>query len=51
MAKSKYDDDALFGQHTAVWGSWYDTNTGNWGYACCRHHVKSDPECVPTAGV
>ena len=25
--------------HTAVWGSWYDTSTGNWGYACCHSSI------------
>lgn len=47
MAKSKYDDDALFGQHTAVWGSWYDREAGAWGYACCHQKIKSNPECTP----
>lgn len=25
--------------HTAVWGSWYDTSTGTWGYACCHSGI------------
>ena len=22
-----------------MWGSWYDTSTGNWGYACCHSSI------------
>ena len=25
--------------HTAVWGSWYETASGTWGYACCHSSI------------
>lgn len=25
--------------HTAVWGSWYNANSGQWGYACCHSTI------------
>eukprot|EP00485_Elphidium_margaritaceum_P006665 CAMPEP_0202690598 /NCGR_PEP_ID=MMETSP1385-20130828/5541_1 /ASSEMBLY_ACC=CAM_ASM_000861 /TAXON_ID=933848 /ORGANISM="Elphidium margaritaceum" /LENGTH=661 /DNA_ID=CAMNT_0049345873 /DNA_START=19 /DNA_END=2004 /DNA_ORIENTATION=+ len=36
IASSKYEEDILPGNHTAVWGSFYDLKTGKWGYACCQ---------------
>ncbi|KAF4620584.1 hypothetical protein D9613_000417 [Agrocybe pediades] len=35
-ARSKYPEDVYINNHTAVWGSWYDTSSGAWGYACCH---------------
>ena len=32
-ATSKYEEDVLTHNHTAVWGSFYDTKTMRWGYA------------------
>jgi pre-mRNA-processing factor SLU7 len=32
----KYSEDVFVNGHTSVWGSWYDRETGLWGYACCR---------------
>eukprot|EP00927_Polykrikos_kofoidii_P061899 TRINITY_DN56723_c0_g1_i1.p1 TRINITY_DN56723_c0_g1~~TRINITY_DN56723_c0_g1_i1.p1 ORF type:complete len:321 (-),score=69.98 TRINITY_DN56723_c0_g1_i1:47-1009(-) len=26
--------------HRSVWGSWYDTKSGRWGYSCCRSCEK-----------
>ncbi|SCV69765.1 BQ2448_1159 [Microbotryum intermedium] len=49
-AKSKYDEDGECsagswriypGNHTSVWGSWYNTLTGQWGFACCHSSVKN----------
>ncbi|KXN91047.1 Pre-mRNA-splicing factor SLU7 [Leucoagaricus sp. SymC.cos] len=37
--RSKYPEDVLVNNHTTVWGSWYDTSTGTWGYACCHSSV------------
>lgn len=38
-AKSRYEEDVLVNNHTAVWGSyWAD---GAWGYACCRQTIKN----------
>tara|TARA_B110000208_G_scaffold191604_1_gene259084 strand:+ start:171 stop:2180 length:2010 start_codon:yes stop_codon:yes gene_type:complete len=35
VAKTKYEEDAWPGNHTSVWGSWFDTATMQWGFACC----------------
>ena len=37
---SKYEEDVLVGNHTAIWGSWYDIVSGQWGYACCHGTTK-----------
>lgn len=36
--------------HTAVWGSWYDMATGQWGYACCHSAVHMS-YCTGEAGI
>ena len=36
--------------HTAVWGSWYDATSGEWGYACC-HSVVHVSYCTGLAGI
>ncbi|KAL1851936.1 mRNA splicing protein [Paecilomyces lecythidis] len=38
-AKSKYAEDILINNHTAVWGSWW--HNFEWGYACCHSTVKN----------
>ncbi len=38
-AKSRYEEDVLVNNHTAVWGSWW--RDGTWGYACCHSCVKN----------
>lgn len=46
-ARSRYEEDVLVGNHTAVWGShWRD---GAWGYACCHQFVKNS-YCIGDAG-
>jgi len=40
IPKSKYPEDVLMNNHTTVWGSWYDRESGNWGYKCCRQTHK-----------
>jgi len=37
-AKSKYVEDKYNGNHTSVWGSWWDNF--KWGYACCHSTIK-----------
>ncbi len=37
---SRYEEDVLIGNHTAIWGSWYDIPSGTWGYACCHGTTK-----------
>ncbi|KAM0748511.1 hypothetical protein T439DRAFT_327772 [Meredithblackwellia eburnea MCA 4105] len=39
-AKSKYDEDVFPGNHSSVWGSWYNTQSGQWGFACCHSTMK-----------
>ncbi|BGP16772.1 hypothetical protein JCM10213_002165 [Rhodosporidiobolus nylandii] len=39
-ARSKYEEDVFPGNHTSVWGSWYDLDSGKWGYACCHSALK-----------
>ena len=36
--------------HTHVWGSWYDKNTGQWGYACCHSSIHAS-YCAGSAGI
>ncbi|KAJ3544438.1 hypothetical protein NM688_g5747 [Phlebia brevispora] len=48
--RSKYPEDVYVNNHTAVWGSWYDTSTGEWGYACCRSTVHIS-YCTGEAGI
>lgn len=38
IIKSKYEEDVLINNHTAVWGSyWY---AGQWGFKCCHSFIK-----------
>jgi len=46
FAKSKYEEDILTGNHSSIWGSWYDSNAGKWGFACC-HQTLKNAYCVP----
>ncbi len=48
--RSKYEEDALDQNHLAVWGSWYDLKTGQWGYGCCHNTVKGS-YCTGKAGI
>lgn len=46
LAKSKYEEDVLIGNHASPWGSWFDTVSGKWGFACC-HLTMRNAYCVP----
>ncbi|KAF9051163.1 hypothetical protein BDZ89DRAFT_1126129 [Hymenopellis radicata] len=48
--RSKYPEDVMVNNHTAVWGSWYDAGTGTWGYACC-HSIIHVSYCSGKAGI
>ncbi|KAL9711609.1 mRNA splicing protein [Leucoagaricus gongylophorus] len=48
--KSKYPEDVFVNNHTTVWGSWYDTSSGIWGYACCWSTVHVS-YCAGKAGI
>mmetsp|Transcript_57467 Transcript_57467/g.136646 ORF Transcript_57467/g.136646 Transcript_57467/m.136646 type:complete len:568 (-) Transcript_57467:73-1776(-) len=39
--KSKYEEDVIPGNHSSTWGSWFDPQTGKWGFACCRQTMKN----------
>lgn len=47
---SKYQEDQLDVNHTAVWGSWYDVSSGQWGYACCHATIRGT-YCTGKAGI
>jgi pre-mRNA-processing factor SLU7 len=36
--------------HTAVWGSWYNSSDGTWGYACCHSNIHIS-YCSGQAGI
>ena len=36
---SKYKEDLYPGNHSSVWGSWYED--GFWGFKCCREVLRS----------
>eukprot|EP00401_Gymnodinium_catenatum_P020012 CAMPEP_0117538964 /NCGR_PEP_ID=MMETSP0784-20121206/42746_1 /TAXON_ID=39447 /ORGANISM="" /LENGTH=273 /DNA_ID=CAMNT_0005335587 /DNA_START=52 /DNA_END=873 /DNA_ORIENTATION=- len=39
-----HKEDVLSGGHTSVWGSWYDKDAKQWGYACCKG-LNKDSAC------
>ncbi|KAI5474367.1 pre-mRNA-processing factor SLU7 [Pseudohyphozyma bogoriensis] len=39
-ARSKYEEDVYPGNHSSVWGSYYSTTSGLWGYSCCHSTMK-----------
>lgn len=47
--KSKYDEDVYPGNHSSVWGSWYDKDSRQWGYSCC-HSLMHQSYCVGKLG-
>ena len=38
---SRFEEDVFPGNHTSVWGSWYDKASHSWGYACCHATMKT----------
>ncbi|WVQ96672.1 pre-mRNA-splicing factor SLU7 [Kwoniella sp. CBS 9459] len=47
--RSKYEEDVYINNHTAVWGSYYDVQSGSWGFGCC-HSLLSGSYCTGEAG-
>mmetsp|Transcript_52560 Transcript_52560/g.125538 ORF Transcript_52560/g.125538 Transcript_52560/m.125538 type:complete len:316 (-) Transcript_52560:47-994(-) len=45
-----WKEGVLNGDHTSVWGSWYDATSKKWGYACCKE-LKKDSACPHAAAV
>lgn len=43
LAKSKFEENVHVMGHTSVWGSYYNKETGNWGYKCCRSEKMNLP--------
>ena len=39
IPKSKYEEDLYPGNHSSIWGSWYNRDEQKWGYACCHQCV------------
>ncbi|CDZ98298.1 pre-mrna-splicing factor slu7 [Phaffia rhodozyma] len=48
--KSKYEEDVITGNHTTIWGSWYNLKSGQWGYACC-HATLHGAYCTGATGL
>ena len=48
IAVSKYPEDQFNGNHSSVWGSWWNEVLG-WGYACCHSNQKHSP-CMGQKG-
>ncbi|CAD8176696.1 unnamed protein product [Paramecium pentaurelia] len=40
IPQSKYEEDKYIGQHTQIWGSYWNEVLG-WGFACCYSNQKS----------
>ena len=40
LVLSKYEEDIHPGNHSSVWGSYFDKDTFSWGYACCWQTTK-----------
>lgn len=38
-----WKEDSFESGHTSVWGSWYDAENRQWGYACCRMLQRNQP--------
>lgn len=49
-ARSKYEEDTYPGNHTSVWGSFFDRRSGKWGFKCC-HSLTRNSYCMGQAGV
>ena len=37
--KSRYEEDVHIGNHSSVWGSYWEA--GSWGFACCKSTIKA----------
>ncbi|CAD8157019.1 unnamed protein product [Paramecium octaurelia] len=48
IPRSKYEEDKYIGQHTQIWGSYWNEVLG-WGFACCYSNQKSQ-ECLGEKG-
>ena len=46
--KSRYEEDIYPGDHTTVWGSWWNEELG-WGFGCC-HNTEKGSTCLGERG-
>jgi pre-mRNA-processing factor SLU7 len=49
LSESLTSHPVFTNNHTAVWGSWYDPSTGQWGYQCC-HSIIHLSYCAGIVG-
>lgn len=49
VPKTKYQEDQLEGNHTEIWGSFYNLESKQWGYGCCHSLIRAS-YCVGDAG-
>jgi len=47
--RPKYAEDVHPGNHSSVFGSWFDRAAKAWGYACC-HDTNANAYCAGAAG-
>jgi len=48
IPSSKYPEDVLLGNHTKIWGSYWEN--GKWGYGCC-HQFEKKSYCTGKSGI
>ncbi|KAK9448592.1 Pre-mRNA splicing Prp18-interacting factor-domain-containing protein [Limtongia smithiae] len=48
VARSKYEEDIYPGNHSSVWGSYWESF--KWGYACCHSTIKQS-YCTGFSGI
>lgn len=48
-ARSRYPEDVHPGNHTSIYGSWFDTQSKSWGFSCC-HQTLYGSYCTGQAG-
>eukprot|EP00389_Voromonas_pontica_P004036 GDKH01005987.1.p1 GENE.GDKH01005987.1~~GDKH01005987.1.p1 ORF type:complete len:219 (-),score=24.86 GDKH01005987.1:101-757(-) len=48
LARSRYAEDQFNHGHESVWGSWFEKESGKWGYSCCRSTDKAAPCAKPS---
>jgi len=47
--RTKYHEDLMEGNHSSVWGSYFDTGSMKWGFACC-FQTSRNSYCTGAAG-
>lgn len=41
MKSELYEEDVFIGNHSSVWGSYYDPDTKKWGFKCCKNTKRN----------